>query len=83
MLTYAGAGKPTAKVIEEIADIYAFIGQETKTRLKGNIHACWAYKRGGGTGVFSSTAYKKRYFVITVHLVTPVKRPSNARKETY
>ena len=26
-----GAGKPTAKIIEEIADIYAFIGDQTKT----------------------------------------------------
>jgi len=29
-----GAGKPTAKVIEEIADIYAFIGDQTKTPCK-------------------------------------------------
>ena len=28
------AGKPTAKVIEEIADVYAFIGDQTKTPCK-------------------------------------------------
>jgi len=28
------SGKPTAKVIEEIADIYAFIGDQTKTPCK-------------------------------------------------
>jgi len=29
-----GAGKPTAKIIEEIADIYAFIGANTGTEVK-------------------------------------------------
>ena len=30
------------------------------------VHAGWAYTRGGGSALFSSSAYKKRYFVITV-----------------
>jgi prolyl oligopeptidase len=29
-----GAGKPTAKIIEEIVDIYAFIGANTGTEVK-------------------------------------------------